>query len=112
MRPKIPAEQFGLQGHYNPVTHGYLPIKETEVAAPSDMLALGDGFDPNGILMRRPVAELEGFGNVLTRHRGKANVVFCDSHVESPSLNYLFEDASDAALVRWNRDHQPHRENL
>jgi prepilin-type processing-associated H-X9-DG protein/prepilin-type N-terminal cleavage/methylation domain-containing protein len=112
MRHKNPSEQFGLQGHYNPVTQVYLPIKETEVAAPSDMITLGDGFDPNGILMRRPVADFEGFGNVLTRHRGKANVVFCDGHVESPSLQFLFEDTSDAALVRWSRDQQPHRENL
>jgi hypothetical protein len=39
----------------------------------------------------------------------KANVVFCASHVESPTL---LEDTSDAALARWNRDHLPHREKL
>ena len=43
---------------------------------------------------------------------GKANVVFCDGHVESPTLKFLFEDTSDAALVRWNLDHLPHREKL
>jgi prepilin-type processing-associated H-X9-DG protein/prepilin-type N-terminal cleavage/methylation domain-containing protein len=107
-----PTNQFGLQGHFNPKTHTYLPIRESEVTAPSDMMAIGDGFDPNGILMRRPVADMEQFGNVLTRHQGKANVVFCDGHVESPTLQFLFEDTSDAALVRWNRDHQPHREKL
>jgi prepilin-type processing-associated H-X9-DG protein len=42
----------------------------------------------------------------------KANVAFCDGHVESPTLQYLFADTSDEALVRWNRDHQPHRERL
>ena len=42
----------------------------------------------------------------------KANVVFCDGHVESPTLKFLFTDTSDAALARWNRDHQPHREKL
>jgi prepilin-type processing-associated H-X9-DG protein len=47
-----------------------------------------------------------------SRHQGKANVVFCDGHVESPALKFLFEDTSDVALVRWNRDHQPHREKL
>ena len=46
------------------------------------------------------------------RHQGKANVVFCDGHVESPTLEFLFEDTSDAALVRWNRDHLPHRDRL
>jgi prepilin-type processing-associated H-X9-DG protein len=46
------------------------------------------------------------------RHQGRLNVLFCDGHVESPTLQLLFVDASDAALVRWNRDHQPHREQL
>jgi prepilin-type processing-associated H-X9-DG protein len=41
-----------------------------------------------------------------------ANVVFCDGHVESPTLQFLFADTSAAALSRWNRDHQPHREKL
>ncbi len=40
------------------------------------------------------------------------NVVFCDGRVESPTLKFLFEDTSDAALSRWNRDHLPHREKL
>jgi prepilin-type processing-associated H-X9-DG protein len=46
------------------------------------------------------------------RHQGLANVVFCDGHVESPTLQFLFADTSDAALSAWNRDHQPHRERL
>ena len=54
--------------------------------------------------------EFQEFGNILTRHQGKANVVFCDGHVESPTLKFLFEDTSDTALARWNRDHQPHPE--
>jgi prepilin-type processing-associated H-X9-DG protein len=44
------------------------------------------------------------------RHLAKAKVVFCDGHVESPTLKSLSEDTSDAALNRWNRDHLPHRE--
>ena len=110
--PKNPSSQFGLQGHYNPITHTYLPITESEVAVPSDMMAIGDGFDPNGLFMRRNLADLEELGNALTRHQGKANVVFCDGHVESPTLKFLFVDTNNAALVRWNRDHQPHHENL
>ena len=50
--------------------------------------------------------------NSYARHQGKANVVFCDGHVESPTMQFLFTDTSDAALSRWNRDHQPHRERL
>lgn len=112
LQRKDPASQFGLQGHYDPKTHLYRPIGESEVAVPSDMMAIGDGFEPNGILMRRDLADLEQFGNTMTRHQGKANVVFCDTHVESPTLQFLFMDTNNAALVRWNRDHQPHGENL
>ena len=43
---------------------------------------------------------------------GKAKVVFCDGHVESPTLKFLFADTNDNALRRWNHDHQPHRERL
>jgi prepilin-type processing-associated H-X9-DG protein len=43
---------------------------------------------------------------------GKSNVFFCDGHVESPTLQFLITDTSDAALSRWNRAHQPHRERL
>jgi hypothetical protein len=32
--------------------------------------------------------------------------------VESPPLTFLFTDTSAAALCRWNRDHQPHRDRL
>jgi len=107
-----PANQFGLQGHYDPTTHTYQPIKESEVAVPSDMMAIGDCFEANAIFQRRNFEMLEGFGNTLTRHQGKANVVFCDGHVESPTLKFLFLDTTDAALARWNRDHRPHPENL
>jgi hypothetical protein len=34
--------------------------------------------------------------------------MFCDGHVESPTLGFLFINTTDAAVVRWNRDHVPH----
>ena len=88
------------------------------------MMALGDGFcgygktvygGVEGLLMRSqdvlnivvPITK-----EPFLRHQGRANVVFCDGHVESPTLEFLFEDTSDEALSRWNRDHQPHREKL
>jgi len=48
---------------------------------------------------------------------GKANAVFCNGHVESPTLQFLFADTSDAALARWNRSlrtaarHLPHQDH-
>jgi len=97
------------------------PVNASLVVSPSDMMAIGDGFHGNGdqifsgqdLLWRHN--SFTGFFSTTTayaRHQGCANVVFCDGHVESPTLKILFEDTNDAALVRWNRDHQPHRENL
>jgi len=99
------------------------PLNETGVANPSDMMAIGDGFmsGGNGSIgdgedkLSRDSGSHEFYGSTArsyARHQSRANVVFCDGHVESPTLKFLFEDTSDAALVRWNRDHLPHREKL
>jgi prepilin-type processing-associated H-X9-DG protein/prepilin-type N-terminal cleavage/methylation domain-containing protein len=109
---KNPNQMFGLQGHYSLKTKYISPIAESEVIASSDMMAIGDGFEGNGLLRRSPIDFFEQFGNILFRHQGRANVVFCDGHVESPTLQFLLADTSDYALSRWNRDHQPHREKL
>jgi prepilin-type processing-associated H-X9-DG protein len=105
-------------------------IKESEIASPTEMMAIGDGFQGDlgsGIyvsdgtlylwrtdaLIAQSVQEaIDSTKRFFTRHQSKANVVFCDGHVESPTLQFLFTDNSDAALSRWNRDHQPHRERL
>ena len=52
------------------------------------------------------------FGRATDRHQGSIDVLFCDYHVGSPKVEFVFEDKNDAALVRWNRDHQPHQEQL
>jgi prepilin-type N-terminal cleavage/methylation domain-containing protein/prepilin-type processing-associated H-X9-DG protein len=98
------------------------PIKGSEVVIPSEMMAIGDGFvggkagiqDSWYLLWRTDGVKDEMGSNKRSyaRHQGKASVVFCDGHVESPTLKFLFEDTSDAALARWNRDHLPHREKL
>ena len=103
---------LGLQGHLIPSSRTYAPTAESEVAVPSEMMAIGDSFAGDAELNRYGLADLETYGNTLTRHQGKGNVMFCDGHVESPKLEFLFEDTSDEALSRWNRDHLPHRELL
>jgi len=110
------GRQFGMSTISAP------PVPESEVVSPSDMMALGDGFVGAGeqiwggcdsVLMRSPDFPVIPINNEpFLRHQGRANMVFCDGHVESPTLKFLFEDTSDAALVRWNRDHLPHREKL
>jgi prepilin-type N-terminal cleavage/methylation domain-containing protein/prepilin-type processing-associated H-X9-DG protein len=106
------TNEFGLEGHFNSGLHAFTPITESEVAVPSDMIAIGDCYNASVEFTRRKLAEAENYGNILTRHQGKANVVFCDGHVESPRLISLFEDTSVAPLMRWNRDYLPHRDRL
>lgn len=86
-------------------------VNESEVVNPSDMMAIGDSM--NGVIeFWRLPAYLKPGGLADLRHQGRLNVVFCDAHVESPTLEFLFANTNDAALCRWNRDHQPHRERL
>jgi prepilin-type processing-associated H-X9-DG protein len=110
--PGDTTNALDLFGHFDPSSATLTPIAESEVANPSGMIAIGDCFDDTVAFSRKDLAYFAKCGNTLTRHQGKANVVFCDGHVESPTLQFLIADTSDDALVRWNRDHLPHREKL
>jgi prepilin-type N-terminal cleavage/methylation domain-containing protein/prepilin-type processing-associated H-X9-DG protein len=87
-------------------------LNESEVVNPADMMAIGDSLNSAGTLFRWDLNYFMRRDNDLSRHSGRANMLFCDEHVESPNLQFLFEDTSDAALIRWNRDHLPHRDRL
>jgi prepilin-type processing-associated H-X9-DG protein len=103
-------DNFGLGGRPSSQTS----LKDSDVLNPSDMMAIGEVFDKQ-IAFERLGHDLAYWGLAQIapqRHQGKANVVFCDGHVESPRLPFLFEDTSDDALSRWNCDHLPHREKL
>ncbi len=96
-------------------------VRSTDIASPSGMIAIGDCFSGNNGV----VSELAGLyrrnerpaydamtQHAAARHGGKATIAFCDDHVESLSFQLLFKDTNDSALRLWNRDNQPHRENL
>ena len=122
------TNSLGLGGHHVwSASHEEAPpVNESEVMSPSEMMGIGDGFAGSKGIIHDGIWELwrtdttqfdaqDLLGSTkraYSRHQGKANVVFCDGHVESPTLKFLFEDTSDAALSRWNRDHLPHREKL
>jgi len=124
MSARTGTKSLGLGGQYVWSASHYPapPVAESAVVSPSEMMAIGDGFKGgNGIIedgdnwLWRTYGLTDYLGSTkraYARHQGKANVVFCDGHVESPTLKFLFEDTSDAALVRWNRDHLPHREKI
>lgn len=124
MSAQAETNSFGLSSRtiWDPTASGRSarPIQESEVVSPSEMIAIGDGFEgANGILKDGGLALWRRNGVVdylgstkrsYSRHQGKANIVFCDGHVESPTLKSLFEDTTDATFSRWNLDHQPHPE--
>jgi prepilin-type processing-associated H-X9-DG protein/prepilin-type N-terminal cleavage/methylation domain-containing protein len=101
------TNNFGLGGQFTENSATRVPIGESEVVAPSEMIAVGDS---DYLAFMRNVGY--DFFDGHLRHQDKANVLFCDGHVESLTREGLFEDTSDAALARWNRDHLPHRDRL
>jgi prepilin-type processing-associated H-X9-DG protein/prepilin-type N-terminal cleavage/methylation domain-containing protein len=109
-----PGDALGLGGHTlkTPAGISTSPISETEVVQPSEMMAIGEPFNGGLFFLRQDLTHLEQRYKASSRHQGRANVLFCDGHVETLTLKFLFEDISDAALVRWNRDHLPHRDRL
>ena len=96
------------------------PIMEAHVKVPSDMIEAGDvGTDaawdlllnPNG-LNERSFADGQTTANSWlpsSRHRGGANILYCDGHSEHADLKHWIEN-TDHARRRWNSDHEPHPE--
>jgi prepilin-type processing-associated H-X9-DG protein len=102
------------------------PCRDADVRVPSDMVAFGDhftlakskegtnawgGYDGTGGFTGaggalRPTKQ--GF-SLSQRHNRGANIVFCDGHVEYKKTAKWIEK-TDAAIRRWNRDNEPHRE--
>jgi prepilin-type processing-associated H-X9-DG protein len=132
MSAQMSANSLGLGGNHiwiGGLQEAAPPINDSDVAVPSEMIAIGDGFkgandvlqDGWFFLWRTAVSEHEFTADgrylgstkrAFSRHQGQANVMYCDGHIESPKLKFLFDDTTDKALMRWNRDHNPHRELL
>jgi len=119
------TNSLGLGGHFvrqYPSRPPAPPVSESEIISPSEMMSLGDGFMGGGGIVLdgtawlgripAPINDVATTLRANLRHQGTANVIFCDGHSESPTLKSLFKDTNDAALVHWNRDHQPHRDLL
>jgi len=133
---------YGLGGDTagDPTVPGYA-VREGQVVCPSDMIALADasfvGANPPykfagrldlteatyvqmvyyeagpGVGDPGPYPQYAPIGAwMVRRHRGRWNVVFVDGHVEWLRGRDLFNYRSDVQLMRWNRDHLPHRELL
>ncbi len=109
------------------------PTRETAVAAPSQMIALGDsmiepvGGAPNSVVgfpsapRFSPEFSLapQPFNTVpppqgpavratLRRHGGRWDMAFCDGHVEDGPPQKYFNAYSDSVVALWSPDHRAH----
>jgi len=96
MTPQANAHSLGLGGHYI-LSASQLPappVRESEVVSPGEMMAIGDGFVGTSGMVKdgKPASwrtyDPTGSGttkSAYARHQGKADVVFCDGHVDSPT---------------------------
>jgi prepilin-type processing-associated H-X9-DG protein len=92
-------------------------IAISQITVPCEMITLGDtglGTTSEGRL--NPHETVGGRGNdpwpyqlPSARHRGGANILFCDGHVTYGKQKKWIEE-NDQARRQWNNDHQPHPE--
>ena len=85
---------------------------ESQVRAPSDMIAIGDGHAEGLYTARMLYPEgpwTSGDAPLGTVHNGGPNVLFCDSHVEYGKKKDWIKP-TEVARKRWNNDNQPHPE--
>ncbi len=103
----------------------YNQVPEAAIKVPSEMYMFADGFvstvnEGNRLLSWYAMLRLKGLDDpdgivkhtrsseVKRQHGNRLGAVFCDGHVESPTVDQLYFDDSDAWLRRWNNDNQPH----
>src|ERR1051326_4749819 len=89
-------------------------LRSTALAAPADMIELGDMQLPNSVWCniispwhKKPFGPIDCV--IPSRHSRGAHMVFCDSHVEWQT-QARWIDENIPARSRWNNDHQPHPE--
>ena len=87
-----------------------VPVRESSVRSPSDMIAIADSVD-RSLGYVHPYSRSHGNrpDTVGSVHNAGANAVFCDGHVEYSKQADWTEETS-AARRRWNNDNEPHPE--
>ena len=128
----IPDHQCrGLGGFTTPESGRGIPLKETQVANPSDMIAITDSilvgiapeyetFSPGYLFSshdalseplfvgRSDTRELDAGRRLYgRRHSGRFNSLFCDGHIEAIKTDDLFNTRRAHVRQRWHWDHKP-----
>ncbi len=101
---------LGLGPFYTPTTAAWskLAIRESEIVAPADMVALAD-TSLHFYFLRPPGFVLKTHDEDGISHPGGFNVNFCDGHVAYlKTMDFL--GPNDSSRRRWNNDHEPHPE--
>jgi prepilin-type processing-associated H-X9-DG protein/prepilin-type N-terminal cleavage/methylation domain-containing protein len=84
-------------------------VKEQNVVAPADMIAIADSMPQPGYPhIYAFLLSINSFPSP-ERHNGGSNYSFVDGHVTTVKI-HEFVDSGDANRRRWNVDHQPHYE--
>jgi prepilin-type N-terminal cleavage/methylation domain-containing protein len=132
-------DNLGVGGRSQPAPYPSPPpdalterAPEAAVRSPSDLIVVGDCFlrskDPlkDGVIghggsigLNTVINRGESWNSksppkkqpAFKRHRGFANRACADGHVEPEDMRKPFA-ATDAQLMRWNTDNQPHRDAL
>jgi len=84
-------------------------VKPGNIKNPSDLIAIADGDSWLSPLYPYTMLPAVHAGTLYLPHSHRANVTFCDGHVEVVTGEKLVEP-TDSARKRWNNDNQPHPE--
>jgi prepilin-type processing-associated H-X9-DG protein len=96
------------------------PVSVSEVRVPSEMILLGDSgtdtlwdmaINPSELPSEKNTAETTVNSWLPSkRHKGGANMLFSDGHIEYATQE-RWTEKTDPARRRWNNDHEPHPES-
>ena len=106
-------DELSLSGEINWMqeTVRYLPSKESEIKAPSDMFIIADRSswreyeDGNVDVFVASAQVTKSFGNLSRRHGKKSNITFMDGHAESLRAEQTLGKTREVAR-RWNRTNE------
>lgn len=130
---KVADKQLGLDAMYTDVENYVVPLKESGVVSPSQMISWGDSvvhYDATGnkaygsmdlssglqwikhyyAQNSEAVWDIKSYQFMSRRHSGKVNISYCDGHVEFAKPTNIFNVSSETILAKWNNDNLPHSE--
>ncbi len=113
--PSTVAREAGISWQRNMIS--YIPLKESEIVAPSEMFIIADKsawkwkkypdkVRVSHLVVSEDMGILVGKKWISRRHGKKTNWTFMDGHTESLRADQTLLP-SEAVMRRWNRDNKP-----